>query len=277
MTSLLALVLVGALDAGVDGGVAPSFSQLLGDGGLTWSGARVRATNEAAFAQEMLEDGWHVRFGTSNAGPVHVWWPSSYRAETATTVIYLHGYTTDVDGAFLDHRLAAKFRDSGLNALFIVPEAPSWRSDPVYWAALDDLFDVVAKRVRVKPPHGHVTVVGHSGAYRTVASWLNHARLSHLILLDALYASEEDFHGWLALGEGRARQLVFVGIETVGRTEAFLKRYPNAVRLPEVPYAYDALTPAAAKARVLFVPTDRFDHMGLIEDSRLLPWLLHTF
>lgn len=265
------------LAASPDAGAVTKASSLLPDGGVTWAGAMVRRTEATAFARELLEDGWHVRFGTAGAGPVHVWWPRHYRRDSATVVIYLHGYTTDVDAAFLDHKLAAKFRDSGKNALFIVPQAPSWRTDPVYWTSLEELLLKVALAIDVKVPTSPATVVGHSGAYRTVTAWLAQGPLSRLILLDALYAGEDELHAWLALADGKVRQLVLVGIETAARTEGFLARYPTATRLPEVPYLFDALSPAQAKAAVLYLPTDRFDHMGLVEDSRLLPWLLRTF
>ena len=56
---------------------------------------------------------------------MHVWVPPSYDRATAGTVVYVHGYWTDADGAWRDYSLARQFRASHQNALFIVPDAPS--------------------------------------------------------------------------------------------------------------------------------------------------------
>ena len=58
-------------------------------------------------------------------GAVHVWVPAGYDRETAGTVIYVHGYWTDADGAWRDHELARQFKASHQNAMFIVPDAPA--------------------------------------------------------------------------------------------------------------------------------------------------------
>src|ERR1051325_1638134 len=58
-------------------------------------------------------------------GPIHVWIPPGYRAETAATIVYIHGYYDDADTAYVGHRLPEQFAMSALNAMFIVVEAPS--------------------------------------------------------------------------------------------------------------------------------------------------------
>ena len=57
-------------------------------------------------------------------GAIHVWVPPGYDRATAGTVVYVHGYHTDSDGAWKDHDLARQFKASGQNAIFIVPDAP---------------------------------------------------------------------------------------------------------------------------------------------------------
>jgi len=123
--------------------------------------------------------------------------PVRTKPETAITVVYVHGFYDNADTAFLGHHLSEQFRDSGRNALFIVPEAPSWRTDDVVWKDLDELLVAVEKQAKVKMPAGPVWVIAHSGAYRTAAAWLKHPRLERVILLDALYSADDDFTGWV--------------------------------------------------------------------------------
>ena len=117
---MLSLLLLGAL---ADGGVEPAPPP-------TPAMALVGQTTAREYVEQLLEDGKHVRFGTDDKGPVHVWRPLSYKPATASIVLYLHGFYSSADSAFFEHRLATQFRDSGRNAVFIVPEVPSWRTDP---------------------------------------------------------------------------------------------------------------------------------------------------
>ena len=260
----LALVLLTAL---ADGGLEPVEIQ-------TPAVALATLTTGREYVEELLEDGHHIRFGTENQGPVHVWTPSSYRPQGASVVIYLHGFYSTADSAFFEHRLATQFRDSGRNAVFIVPEVPSWRTDPIFWDDLEELLTQVFARARLKRPEGPVMLVAHSGAYRNVVEWLAHPRVKQVVLLDALYGGEKDFQTWLATTMVSGKQLVMVGFETVQRTDWFLKLHPAAVRLDDVPYLYDRLP--RPNAPVMYFVSDRFDHMAMVTDGRVLPYLLHA-
>ncbi len=238
--------------------------------------ASVRNTTEHELADQLNEDGRHVRFGTKDQGPVHVFRPRAYRAATAVTVIYLHGFFTDVDHAVLEHQLLTQFRDSGRNALFIVPEARSARGDPILFRELPALLSLVEQRTGLKCPP-RLVVIGHSGAYKTIVEWLSQERLEQVVLVDGLYGNDDEFRAWVEAAEAKARQLVLVGFDTQQRTEWFLKRQKGAVRLDDVPYLFDELPKQVKSARVLYFQSERFDHMGLVTSGRLLPWLLHAF
>jgi hypothetical protein len=237
----------------------------------------IARTQERELVDQLLDDGRHQRFGTRDNGPVHVWRPRGYRAETAATIIYVHGFYTDVDRAMLEHNLAGQFRDSGRNALFIVPEARSARQDPVLWPDLPALLAAVKARLRIALPKGPVIVLGHSGAYKTVAGWLGQVPLAQVVLVDGLYGSDDEFHRWLADARSpMPRQLVLVGFDTQPRVEWFLRRHGLAVRLDTLPYLFDELPAAARRAPVLSLQSERFGHMELVTSGRLLPWLLHA-
>ena len=261
----LALVL-GQLDGGADGGVPP----------LTPTMDLVLHTTKAEMVVELLDDGRHVRFGTDDKGPVHVWRPLYFRPEAAFTVVYVHGFFNNVDSAFLEHRLAEQFRDSGRNALFIVPEAPSWRTDEVVWKDLDELLTAVEQRLRAKLPPGPVWVMAHSGAYRTAAEWLKCPRVERMVLLDALYAADEEFRDWVQSTDGGTpHKLTVVGFDTATRAEIFLKRHPTAAKLDDLPFLFDGFRSAHATAPLLYVQSERFGHMELVTSGRVIPILLH--
>ena len=237
----------------------------------------VSRTVEREYVDQLLDDGRHQRFGTSDKGPVHVWRPRRYAVSDASIIVYVHGFYTDVDTAMREHNLAGQFRDSGRNALFVVPETRSGPGDPVYWSDLPELLATVARRTRVELPKGPVVVVGHSGAYKTIASWLSNGPLKAVVLIDGLYGSDDDYRRWLS--DGRAsmpRQLVLVGFDTQSQVDSFVRRQPVSVQLDTIPYLYDELPLAARHAPVVMLRSERFDHMSLITQGRLLPWLLHA-
>ena len=264
MASVLAVVL-----SQLDGGaveVVLSPAQLL-----------VARTTEREYVDQLLDDGRHQRFGTEDKGPVHVWRPRKYSPRDADVIVYVHGFYTDVDTAMREHNLAAQFRDSGRNALFIVPETRSGGRDPVYWPDLSELLATVSRRIGAEVPRGQAIVVGHSGAYKTVASWLAHGPLKEVVLIDGLYGSDEDYRRWLNDGHAAMpRQLVLVGFDTQNQVDSFVRRQPLSVQLDTIPYLYDELPPAARRAPLVALKSERFDHMELVTQGRLLPWVLHA-
>ncbi|MFO0600672.1 MAG: hypothetical protein U0228_35515 [Myxococcaceae bacterium] len=276
------LVLAQAPDAGA---LSPALPQADLDGGqgvavpepTTPMRELVSRTTETEWVEQLLDDGKYVRFGTKDSGPVHVWRPRSYKPQTAATIIYVHGFYTSVDAAIAGHRLITQFRDSGRNALFIVPEARSWRTDPVLWPDLEKLLAAVEKRLKLKRPDGPIVLVGHSGAYRTIVGWLPHEKVNQVLLVDGLYGNEPDFKTWLdATDAPEKRQLVLVGFDTQQRGEWFARKHAS-VQLDTLPWLYDDLAPPVRQSPVVTVQSDRFDHMELITQGRLLPWLLHAF
>ena len=57
--------------------------------------------------------GKHVRIDGPR-GPIHVWIPPSYHADTGATIIYVHGYFDDADTAWTGHQLPEpRFRRIG--------------------------------------------------------------------------------------------------------------------------------------------------------------------
>jgi hypothetical protein len=100
-------------------------------------------------------------------------------------VVYVHGYYDTAASVAAD---IAKRVPEG--ATLIIPEAPSSASASVNFPSLPELL------LAAGVPGAEVVAVGHSGAYRTLLSWLSAPALRELVLLDALYGGESAFEAW---------------------------------------------------------------------------------
>ncbi len=225
-------------------------------------------------ATDQVSGGRHWRLLTDK-GPVHVWQPRGYDPATAGTVLYVHGYYTNVDGAWVQHALAEQFAASKANALFIVPEAPSGSNEEVFWPVLGDLLKEVERQLVGIKARSPIVVAGHSGAWRTLGGWAEDKRVESFILLDALYGMDDKFQTWLARQPGSDEpRLTLVTKDTASRVPPFLERIPTVKRRASLPETYRDLTPAERNAPVLEIGSD-LSHMEIITTGKVLPVLLH--
>jgi hypothetical protein len=224
--------------------------------------------------EDTVLGGKHFRIKTSR-GAVHVWVPPGYERETAGTVIYVHGYYTDADGAWREHDLARQFKASHQNAMFIVPDAPSGNDDDVKWPALKDLRRAVT-RANIHLPDGPVVVIGHSGAFRTVMQWVDHRLVDQIILLDALYAGESAFDEFIASGK-RAddHKLIVVAASTAEESASFARRYKFAVARERMPSAAGGFSRRERGAKLLYIRS-QFEHMAIVTSGKVIPTLLRV-
>jgi hypothetical protein len=180
----------------------------------------VKKTGRLDKTEDTVAGGQHWRVET-DAGAIHVWVPPGYDRATAGTVVYVHGYYTNSDGAWKDHNLARQFKASGQNALFIVPDAPSGNGESVKWPALTDLRKAIS-RANIRMPDGPIVVMGHSGAFRTVMQWVDHKLVAEVILLDALYGGDRAFDDFIGTGKrAQYHKLIVVGSDTAASSAAF--------------------------------------------------------
>jgi hypothetical protein len=224
--------------------------------------------------EDTVLGGKHFRIATSR-GAVHVWFPPEYDRETAGTVIYVHGYYTDADGAWREHELARQFKASHQNAMFVVPDAPSGNEDDVKWPALKDLRKAIT-RANIHLPDGPVVVMGHSGAFRTVMQWVDHRLVDQIILLDALYAGESAFDAFIASGK-RAddHKLIVVAASTAEESASFARRYKFAVARERMPTGSGGFTHRERGAKLLYIRS-QFDHMAIVTSGKVIPTLLRV-
>ncbi|MDB4960615.1 MAG: hypothetical protein JWP01_614 [Myxococcales bacterium] len=240
--------------------------------------ARPRLKDDGDSRLEKKEDvvagGKHWRIKTAQ-GAVHVWVPANYDRETAGTVVYVHGYWTDADGAWKDHELARQFRASRQNALFIVPDAPSNNDEQVMWPALTDLRRAVT-RANIKLPDGPVIVIGHSGAFRTVMQWVDHRAVDQIILLDAMYAGERAFDEFIKTGK-RAddHKLIVVAASTAQGSRAFTNKYKFSVAREKVPADLNGFAKRERSAKLLYIHS-QYEHMAIVTSKKVIPLLLRV-
>ncbi len=224
--------------------------------------------------EDTVAGGTHWRIKTAQ-GAVHVWVPADYDRATAGTVVYVHGYWTDADGAWRDHELARQFRASRQNAMFIVPDAPSSNDEHVQWPALTDLRRAVT-RGNIKLPDGPIIVMGHSGAFRTVMQWVDHRAVDQIILLDAMYAGERAFDDFIKSGK-RAddHKLIVVGASTEQGSRAFINKYKFAVAREKLPKDVGGFTKRERSAKLLYVRS-QYEHMSIVTSKKVIPLLLRV-
>lgn len=231
------------------------------------------ADKRLAKTEDTVAGGTHWRIESKGAGAIHVWVPPGYDRETAGTVVYVHGYHTDVDGAWKDHALARQFRASKQNAIFIVPEAPRGKDDDVKWPALADLRRAVT-RANIRLPDGPTIVVGHSGAFRTVMKWVDHKLVAQVILLDALYGGMTAFDEFIGTGKrAKHHKLIVVGDDTASKGEAFAEKYPFAVVRDDVPESLDGFARRERRAKLLYIRS-QYGHMEMVTNGKVIPLLL---
>jgi hypothetical protein len=224
--------------------------------------------------EDKVEGGRHWRLKTP-AGAVHVWVPPGYDRETAGTVVYVHGYWIDVDGAWKEYELAKQFRMSRQNALFIVPEAPMSNEDSVKWPALSDLRKAM-QRANIKMPDGPIVVMGHSGAFRTVMQWVDHKLVDQIILLDAMYAGEKSFDEFIKSGKrADEHKMIVVGASVARASSGFSQQYKFAVARERFPETLGGFSKAERRAKLLYIRS-QYDHMAIVKSRKVIPLLLRV-
>jgi hypothetical protein len=225
---------------------------------------------DAHVLTEAAKAGRHVRIDGPR-GAIHVWIPQSFRPETGATILYIHGYYDDADTAFVGHRLAEQFAMSALDAMFIVPEAPYMQKVPINYPNLSELLRLVEDKTGVQRGMALTAVVGHSGAFRTIQTWLDEPLVDQIVMIDAMYGNEEVMEGWLKASPHH--RLITVGEDTLMYNENFARDMPETLVVDRVPPTYDTWPPEARTARVVYVRAQYY-HMPLVTDGIVLPALL---
>lgn len=211
------------------------------------------------------------RFDTTQ-GPIRVWLPDGYDPATAATVIYVHGYYIDVDGAWTEHRLPEQFEMSGINAAFIVCGAPEDSAERVSWRSLRALLRTVERGIDRTLPRRELVAMAHSGGFRTIREWLPNRELDTVILIDSAYADMRPFQRWIRAR--RDRRLINVADDTRWRSDRFHRALPSTEIVDELPELELGTLPDDIRdERIVYIRTE-LGHMELVTDGVAIPMLL---
>jgi hypothetical protein len=225
---------------------------------------------EAGPVATAVAAGRHVRIDGPR-GPIHVWIPPSYHADTGATILYLHGYFDDADTAWTGHQLPEQFALSALNAIFIVPEAPVAQKVPINYPDLSELLRIVEDKAGVTRGAALTVAVGHSGAFRTLQAWLDEPLLDQIVSIDSMYGDEDLMVDWYK--SSPRHRLIMVGEDTLLGTESVVQKIPETLILDRFPPSYQTWPAAAHTERCVYIRS-QFMHMPLVMDGIVLPSLL---
>ena len=245
--------------------------------GLAWLGAALAGDPPAAAPIDAqgpiaaaVGAGRHVRIDAPR-GPVHVWVPRGYHAETGATIIYIHGYFDNADTAWTAHQLPEQFAMSALNAVFIVPEAPIAQRIPVNYPDLGELLRIVEDHTGITRGAALTVAIGHSGAFRTMQDWTDEPLLDQMVWVDAMYGDEDLLVNWVK--SSSRHRLIMVGEDTVLAGESIAAKLPETKIVDRFPPSYDLWPADARSAKVVYIRA-QYGHMPLVNEGIVLPSLL---
>ncbi len=114
-------------------------------------------------------------------------------------------------------------------------------------------------------------VVGHSGAFRTIDTWLDEPLVDTIVSIDAMYGNEEQIEAWYKASP--RHRLITVGEDTLPYNEQLLRWLPDMFVVDRVPPTYDTWPPEARLARAVYIRA-QYMHMPLVTDGIVLPSVL---
>ncbi|MBA3392719.1 MAG: hypothetical protein H0T89_08750 [Deltaproteobacteria bacterium] len=242
--------------------------------GSTMSAPELRLVSDAPvdpkapWLATVVAAGRHARLETTR-GPVHVFTPAGYTAATAMTIVYVHGYHQDADTVWAEHRLPEQFALSGINALFVVPEAPIGKRDAIAWRSASAVLGEVEQAL-AEPLPRKVAVIGHSGAYRTIIQWLADRRVDSIVLLDAAYVDVRPYRAWVV--RSKRHRFLNVSIDTVRWSDRLHRTLPSTKIIDGFP---QEITDELRAARILYIRSD-IGHWPLVTEGVALPAMVRA-
>ena len=210
---------------------------------------------------EQLHSERHWRSEHPKNGTVHLWHPEYKGDQLDEVVVYLHGFHNSADMSWNGNKVGEQFRKSGRKALFIVPESQQ-PGKPIPWKDLDELITYAKSQSGVNV-NKKVTIMGHSGAYATLADWLKYEYVKETILVDASYGSSDKFREW-AKKEGKRLVIAVAKGETPTKKVA-----EQIVRNNEDAKLYNGVPKYSEETRVakLIYFTTQFGHSEMARNS----------
>jgi hypothetical protein len=222
----------------------------------------------ASFEARAAAQEWRI---VAPLGVVRVFLPRHYQPREAGLVLYVHGFYTDIDRAWREHRLPEQFAASERNALFVAPAARSAAGQRLPFPDLRALLALVAGALGEPLPRRPLVAAGHSAAYKQIGAWLDHPRLQTILLLDGLYGLQRPLRAWLQ--RRRPHRMALVNNDTAASAAAWTRPMRYAIQRERCPDSAAAFTARERAAKVLTMGAAA-DHMGIVTEGKVLPLLL---
>ena len=132
------------------------------------------------------------------------------RRSKVDLVFWFHGWRNNIDTANRFYEIEKQFLASHKNAVLVLAETAKNAPDSYggkleqkgrFNALVNDVLDQLKakRRISKRAVAGQITLAGHSGAYRVIASILavGESPVSRVILFDALYGQTDKFMSWV--------------------------------------------------------------------------------
>ena len=181
------------------------------------------------------------RLNHKEEGIVWVWQPA-HTDPLNEIVVFVHGDNSSADHVWEKLGIVDQFRQSGIQALFVVPTSArqGWK-DPIKWKGsqkLDELIQFAIAETQSSIDQPRITLVAHSAGFRVVARWLSHPGIKKVILSDSLFGYFPEFHQWLQASPDH--QLILLVAEKGELTTkpwswAFAQKYSEAAYFRGMP------------------------------------------
>ncbi len=140
--------------------------------------------------------------------------PTGFSPNKGISLVYwFHGWGNSIDSAIQQYRLLEQFDASGRNAVFVFPEGPKNAPDS-YGGKLEQpavfqqltrevigqlaVNGIIKKKSTFNIADYHITLAGHSGAYRVISRIINKSPVNEVILFDAMYGGNDQYLEWLS-------------------------------------------------------------------------------
>jgi len=184
----------------------------------------------------------HIRISDKKYGIVHLWHPE-YKKSLDEVIVFIHGFEVgghkkSADISWEKYKLEEQFKESGKSALFIVPDSPKNNREGSYemrrWEAsynnrksIIELIEIAKKKMGITDMDEHVpiTIIAHSGGGYTAAAWSEVKDVKRIILLDALYKYQGNFHRFVRGGGDLTLVATERNNSSISTHRRFMRRY----------------------------------------------------
>ncbi len=191
-------------------------------------------------------------------------------------VYYFHGNFETIASAPNKFDLYRQFAESGVNALFIMPET-AFNAPDNFGGKLEEpggferlTKDIIAyingSGIGSESGLGKIVISGHSGAHRVMAKILDldeHSRkIKEVILFDALFAEVEAFADWIGLFKNRLALVYTENGRTADNTRKLMELTEGILWKPKVVADEVSTEKRELQCKILIIQSP-YDHYGV--------------